>query len=173
MTDYTSSENRICVVNRLIELLNDEMETVDILRIESSCYNQVIEEATSNDIYKCWSCDDFRAIYSRTTARVITHFDQLREASDIMNKLWSGAFDIDRIAFMTHEELMPDRNKKLVDALNIRKSQKIEQKVCTIYRCPKCGSRAATARDVQLRALDEGSNIKAKCTICSHEWIAF
>lgn len=165
--------SRNMVINRLVELIGDEMEINDINRIEISCYNKSLEDADRDNIYKCWSCIDFINIYCRVTLKIITHFDQLKDQSNIMNKIWNGDINIDRIAYLSHSELMPSRNKELIIALNERKSQKIVQKICTIYKCPKCGKRETTTHEVQLRALDEGANIKAKCAVCGHEWIAY
>ncbi len=167
------SDYRMPVFKRFHELLCNDFEVEDIKRIEISCFNKAIADATSKNILKKWNNSDFMNLYSSTTYRLLTHFSTLNAAADLANRIFDGDICIDSIAQLSSEELIPGKYDELKESLENRKKQCVVQKTSTIYVCPKCKERKTTTQEIQLRSLDEPANIKATCLSCGHKWIAY
>ncbi len=167
------NDKRIPVFNRLRELLDMYFTCFNIYRIEISCFNKTIDEAHNKNILKNWNNTSFTNIYCITTHRVIAHFDNLENESDLINRCIRDEDIFDKIAFMTSEELIPSKYSALKNELDERSKQKIEQKISTLYICPKCKERKSTIDEVQLRSLDEAANIIATCMSCRYRWKAY
>ncbi len=164
---------RFSVFSRLHEILHNVFEISDIQRIEISCYNEAINIANKKNILKKWKNVSFSNLYAAITYKIISHFDIPDVSLTLANQIFDGNLDIDTIASLSSEELIPGRYDSIREALETRKKQQVIQKISAIYVCPKCKQRQTTTEEVQLRSLDEPANIRATCLSCGNKWIAY
>ena len=85
----------------------------------------------------------------------------------------NGEIKAHEIAFMTHQELMPEKWTELIKAKSIRDKNKFEQKVEAMtdaFRCRKCKSRECTYYEMQCRSADEPMSCFVTCCNCGNRW---
>lgn len=166
------NKKRYLVLCRLLELINDALSMNDIIQIEISCFNISIEEATKKNIKKIWENESFQRVYSRHTTRVIGIFDiPIVNESNIINRIKNNTIEISSLVNLVYSDICPDKYQKHVEMINERKNITIKMRKSTMYKCPVCGHRETTIRQIQFKRMDEGSNTKATCLYCPHEWV--
>lgn len=143
-----------------------------VMELEVSCYNKALKYANDNNISIIWENMSFISFYARETNRVISHLDMACLECDIPDKIIDGEIIPIEIANLTSTDLIPEKNAEIRENIKRRNEQKIDGKISTMYKCPKCDKRECIIREVQIRSLDEGANINAICKNCSFQWTA-
>jgi len=163
-------KDRQCGGERIVELAS---------LLEHGLYNKVIHSCSElgDSILRSWDNPSFLSHYS---ARADTVYRQLDPGSPIVKthgdelavKLLTGVMDPILVGSMSASDLCPAGFETERQAIDLRKEQKVEKKVTTLWTCPGCKGRASTTRAVQDRGPDEPTSIYATCTICHLEWKA-
>lgn len=149
-----------------------EQQVDIILRIENSCYDKTVEKASDDMIYIGWDNPRFVHLYQLICSRVTKNLDPSSEVRSewLINKVIHGDVNIDRIGWMSSEELT-DKTMDIKQSIELRRSQKLVYKTSSLYACRNCKARACTVRTQQMRSLDEGFTIIATCTICGFRFM--
>jgi DNA-directed RNA polymerase subunit M/transcription elongation factor TFIIS len=152
--------------------INDYRDT--IITIEQSCYLQAVEIADYELLLPDFSIIQFEQLYRTRITRITKNLDIQSEVGDdyLVTAIIDGKIDIPSISKLLPEELSPSKNRKMIEELTARRTQKISIKVSTMYRCPQkgCGKNETTVRSAQMRSLDEGETLIITCIFCSHKW---
>jgi len=77
------------------------------------------------------------------------------------------------IAFMTHQEMYPEKWKKLIDLKQIRDKNKYAPKLdanTDDYTCFKCKSKRCSFYQLQTRSADEPMTTFVTCLDCGTRW---
>lgn len=149
-------------------LINDENESFYI-NLEKGIYNYAIKEANSKKIIKKWDNIYFAQLY----------IDRLRSIFiNLKNPLFQELIKTDEltpqtIAFMTHQEMNPERWRVLINNKMIRDASKYVTNIAAstdMYTCKKCKSKKCTYYELQTRSADEPATIFVTCLDCGKHW---
>lgn len=149
-----------------------EQQIDTIVRIEKSCHGKTVEKASDDMIYIGWDNPRFVHLYQLICSRVTKNLDPSSEVQSewLIDKVVRGDVDIDRIGWMSSEELT-NKAMDIKQSIELRRSQKLVYKTSSLYACRNCKARACTVRTQQMRSLDEGFTIIATCTICGFRFM--
>ena len=88
---------------------------------------------------------------------------------NLIKSVNNGEVKSQDIAFMTHQELCPEKWEQLIKAKIIRDKNKFEQKLEAMtdrYTCRKCHSKKFSYTQLQTRSGDEGITTYLTCLDC-------
>jgi transcription elongation factor S-II len=91
----------------------------------------------------------------------------------ILGQLKNGEIKAHMIAFMTHQELNPEKWHELIDAKIKRDKLKYDttiQASTNMFTCRKCKSKNCTYYQLQTRSADEPMTTFVSCIDCSARW---
>jgi transcription elongation factor S-II len=92
---------------------------------------------------------------------------------NILVQINDGSLKPHLVAFMTHQELCPDKWSRLIEAKMKQYSNKFETKIeaaTDAFTCRKCKSKRCTYNAVQTRSSDEAMTIFVTCVDCGQRW---
>jgi transcription elongation factor S-II len=137
--------------------------------LEIAIYNYAIKEANLRKIIKKWDNPYFVQLY---IDRLRTIYVNLKNA-ELLEQLKSGEITVQTLAFMTHQELNPDRWSKLIEQKIKRDASKFTVNVqasTDMFTCKKCRSKKCTYYELQTRSADEPATIFVTCLDCGKHW---
>jgi len=137
--------------------------------IEKGIFNYVIEEATTKKIIKKWDNRIFVQLY---IDRLRSIYINLKNTS-LVDKIISGEIKSQNVAFMTHQEFIPEIWSKILEQKIKRDASKFTENVeasTDVYICGRCKSRKCTYESVQIRSADESTTIFVNCLSCGKNW---
>jgi len=161
------------VRKRIADLLkNHEHDTAVIdtisTNVEKGIFNWTIQHATNN-IVKKWSNSFFVTLYIDRLRSVYINLKK----PDVSSAILSSNIKSQDIAFMTHQEICPDKWKKLIEDKKIRDKQKYEPNIeasTDNFTCNKCKSKKCTYYQLQTRSADEPMTTFVTCLECGKRW---
>ena len=161
---------RLNVLNKLKDIFGvinrDENFFVNL---EKGIFNYAIKEANSKKIIKKWDNIYFAQLY----------IDRLRSVYiNLKNPQFQELIKTDEIApqtiaFITHQEMNPDRWRLLIHNKTIRDASKYVTNIVAstdMYTCKKCKSKKCTYYELQTRSADEPATIFVTCLDCGKHW---
>jgi transcription elongation factor S-II len=154
------------ICNKLAELFEQEKDAVNL---EKGVHNWSIKEATNKKIIKKWDNPAFVQIYLDHLRSIYINLQHTNLVSQVNN----GEIKSQSIAFMTHQELCPDKWDELIKAKSIRDKNKFEQKMEAMtdsFTCRKCRSKECTYYALQTRSSDESMTLYVSCISCGNRW---
>ena len=137
--------------------------------IEIGIFNYTIKQANEKNIIKKWENKIFIQLYIDRLRSIYTNLDNLT----FVNKICSGEIHIEKIAFITHQEMDPERWMKLLEQKTKIDASKLIDTVeasTDVYLCRKCNTRKCTYSAVQIRSSDEPMTIFVNCLTCGKNW---
>jgi len=136
--------------------------------LEKAVYNYAIQEATFRKLRKLWEKQEYRQLY---LDRCRSIYNNLTETN--IGQLINGDIAPQTFAFMTHQELNPERWAALIDRKLKRDASKYEKRVGSstdMFTCKKCKSKNCTYYELQTRSADEPATIFVTCLDCGKHW---
>ena len=91
----------------------------------------------------------------------------------LLQTLISGEIKSHEIAFMTHQEMLPEKWDELIRIKSIRDKNKFEQNMeanTDRFTCRKCYSKKISYYQLQIRSSDEPMHISLTCLDCGLRW---
>lgn len=137
--------------------------------LEIGIYNSVLQDATQKKIVKKWENPYFVQLYIDKCRSIYMNIQK----PSILAKLKSGEIKPHEIAFMTHQQLDPEKWNALIDAKIKRDISKYEthtESMTDMFKCSKCKSNRTTYRTAQIRSADEPETIFVTCLDCGKKW---
>jgi DNA-directed RNA polymerase subunit M/transcription elongation factor TFIIS len=159
--------------------MSSENRTELLKKMEQSCYNFAVRKAKDETILPIWNLKDlgvdidnfFVNIYEMCCFKITSNIDQRGEIkSNILDKIMSGEVDASNVAYLTSQEMRPDKYKDIL--LKIESQKNVKQTVNTskLYKCPRCGKNETEIILMQTRSLDESNSAFAQCVSCGKRW---
>jgi len=139
------------------------------INIEKGIYNFSIKEAFNKKLPKKWDNPLFVRIYL-DRLRTIYFNIQNPNLREIIN---SKKIKAHEVAFMTHQEMDPERWTSLIDAKIKRDKKKYETRMVAAtdtFTCRNCKSNECTYYQLQTRSADEPMTTFVTCINCGNKW---
>ena len=136
--------------------------------LEIGIFNASIQEATTLKVIKKWANPYFVEIYLLHLRSIINNLN-----SYIISEIMSDTIKPQTLAFMTHQELNPDKWKKHIENKMKRDKMKYETKIAAAtdtFTCSKCKSNECTYYQMQTRSADEPMTTFVTCINCGKRW---
>ena len=154
------------VVKSLNDILNDETNSKNL---EKGIYNYTIRIIKNKQLVCKWENILFEQLY---IDRLRSIFINLKTPY-IIKMIENEDFQIHTLAFMTHQEMCPERWDSLINAKRLR-----DENLCEIdlsaatdeFYCYKCKNRKCTYYQLQTRSGDEGMTTFIMCLVCGASW---
>ena len=153
------------VFQQSIQSSNEKVAT----NLEKAIYNYTIKEATQKKLIKKWENPFFRQLY---TDRLRTIYQNLKNPA-IIQAIQSGELTPQTFAFMTHQEMNPERWAPLILQKTKREASKYNIQIeasTDMFTCKKCRSKKCTYYELQTRSADEPATIFVTCLDCGKHW---
>jgi transcription elongation factor S-II len=163
---------RTNVLNKLKEhfgdFIKDENNTF-FVNLEKGIFNYAIKEANSKKIIKKWDNLYFTQLY---VDRLRSIFNNLKNPQ-FQEIIKTDEISPQTIAFMTHQEMNPERWRTLINNKILRDASKYVTNIAAstdMYTCKKCKSKKCTYYELQTRSADEPATIFVTCLDCGKHW---
>jgi len=155
--------------SKIREKLNEKLQNEkNTLNLERGIFNYSLKEADRQKIVKKWDNKHFVQIYVDRLRSIVTN---LRD--DIIQNINDGTVLPHVVAFMTHQELAPERWAKLIEIKSKRDKSKFENNMAAatdLFTCRKCKGNQCTFYTQQTRSMDESTTIFVSCLVCGTKW---
>jgi transcription elongation factor S-II len=141
----------------------------DSINLEKGIHNWALKEATNKRVVKKWDNPFFVQIYVDHLRSIYINLNN----SKLIDRVISGEIKAQEIAFMTHQEICPEKWEELIKAKSIRDKNKFEQNIeaaTDTFTCRKCRSKKCTYYQMQTRSADEPMTIFVTCIDCGNRW---
>ena len=159
-------EFRNKIAMKLTHIIEDEKSCVNL---EKGIYNYCLDHATKLNIVKKWDNNYFVKIY---LDRVRTIYINLKN-SNLKELVQTKEIKPHNIAFMSHQEMQPDKWNDLIKEKKIRDENKYEPKLeasTDNFKCWKCKSKKCTYYQLHTRSADEPMTTFVNCLDCGNRW---
>jgi DNA-directed RNA polymerase subunit M/transcription elongation factor TFIIS len=137
--------------------------------IERGVYNFTLKECTNRKLLKKWDNPFFITIY---IDRMKTMYTNLQY--DPFKKLiQTNEIKLSELAYMTHQEMRPDKWEKMIEEKSKRDKCKYETTIeasTDRFICRKCKSNQCSYYQLQTRSADEPMTTFVTCINCSARW---
>ena len=156
---------RVNVKQKLDMVLHNEKNSSNL---EKGIFNYSLKEAEYRKIVKKWDNKLFVQIYVDRLRSIITNLK-----GEILQQINDGSIKPHVIAFMTHQELAPDKWDAMIKAKIIRDKNKFESTVAAstdTFTCRKCKGNQCTYYQLQTRSADEPMTVFVQCINCGNRW---
>jgi transcription elongation factor S-II len=142
----------------------------DAINLEKGIHNWSIKEATNKRIIKKWDNPHFVSIYNSRLKTVMTNLSKNTRIVEMVN---NGTIKSQEIAFMTHQEMCPEKWDERIRRLKLKEKSKFEQNKQSktdVYTCKKCRSKNCDYYQMQTRSADEPMTNFVWCNECGFRW---
>jgi hypothetical protein len=157
-----AEEFRKNIRSKLQDVIDDEKLSVNL---EKGIYNFAIKEASNRKIIKKWENPHFAQLY---LDRLRSIYINLKN-KDLLVHLKNSEITPQVLAFMTHQEMNPERWRILIDQKIKRDANKFTDNIrasTDMFTCKKCKSKRTTYYELQTRSADEPATIFVTCLDC-------
>jgi transcription elongation factor S-II len=150
---------------KINEKLNNEKHSSNL---EKGIFNYALKEADQRKIVKKWDNKHFVQIYLDRLRSIYINLND-----SIIEQINNGTVKAHIIAFMTHQELNPEKWTTLIEAKAKRDANKFETNIAAAtdtFTCRKCKGNQCTYYQMQTRSADEPMTTFCNCILCGNRW---
>jgi transcription elongation factor S-II len=137
--------------------------------LERGIYNKTIQDANEKHIIKKWTNMYFVLLYINIFKMIYINLKHKNVLSLIINK----KIKPHELAFMTHQEILPEKWNSLINDLKIKNQNKYTPKIeasTDNFTCYKCKSKECSYYQLQTRSADEPMTTFVTCISCGTRW---
>jgi len=137
--------------------------------LEKGIYNYCIKEASERQIVKKWDNVYFTHIYLDKLRSIYYNLRKPQLITTILSK----AIKPHEVAFMTHQEIIPEKWVTLLSDKKIREENIYAPKLEAStdgFTCRKCKSKECSYYQLQTRSADEPMTTFVTCIKCGNRW---
>ena len=138
--------------------------------LEIGVYNYALKEASNRKVVKKWDNPYFVQLY---TDQLRSVYFNLKNQIFLREQVESGEIKAHKIAFMTHQEMAPEKWDSLIQAKIKRDKTKYEtnmEAATDTFKCRKCHTNKCTYYQLQTRSADEPMTTFVTCLECGNRW---
>ena len=153
----------------LMPILNNES---NCLNLEKGVFNWALKEAAFRKVVKKWDNQYFVELYKSHMRSV---YFNLKNNPNLVASIGieEGQLKPHEIAFMTHQDMMPERWTVLLAKKAKEDANRYEvnvQAATDSFTCRKCKSRKCTYTQIQIKSSDEPMTTFVSCLDCGARW---
>jgi len=166
MIIHNPDEFRANVKKTLSNILNNIQDGDNL---ERGIYNNTLQQADEKNIIKKWINIYFVLLYVDRFRMIYNNLQYKEVQTLILNK----KIKPHELAFMTHQEILPDKWNKLIEDLKIKNQNKYTPKIeasTDNFTCYKCKSKECSYYQLQTRGADEPMTTFVTCIKCGTRW---
>ena len=167
MLKITNPNNfRNNIRNKLGEILNN---TEYGNNLERGIFNCSIQIAGEKHIVKKWENSYFVQLYIN---KLRTIYINLKNPS-VLALILQKKIKAHELAFMTHQEMLPEKWNYIIEDLKIKNQNKYVPKIeasTDNFTCRNCKEKKCTHYQLQTRKGDEGMTTYVTCINCGNRW---
>ena len=126
----------------------------DAANLEKGIYNRTLEIADEKNIVKKWENVYFTQIYIDKLRTIYTNL----KTTAVLELITKQKIKPHELAFMTHQEIRPEKWEQLIADLKIQNQNKYTPKIeasTDNFTCYKCKSKECSYYQLQTRSADE------------------
>lgn len=138
------------------------------INLEKGIYNFALEDANKKKIVKKWDNPSFVNLYLTKFRSIYFNLN-----IQLLEKINNKDIKPHEIAFMTHQELQPEKWKILIESKKIKDENRYSPNIeatTDAYTCRNCKSNKCWHYQLQTRSADEPMTTYVTCLNCSHKW---
>ena len=138
--------------------------------LEIGIYNFTIHQSKERSIVRKWENSAFSQIY---IDRLRSIYRNLISNSNLCEALQQRKFKAHKLAFMTHQEMCPERWNELIKAKKIKEENIYAPKLdanTDNFTCRRCKSKRCSYYQLQTRSADEPMTTFVTCIDCGNRW---
>ena len=157
---------RLNIRGKLNEIIENEKHSTNL---EKGIFNYALKEAANRKVVKKWDNQYFAQIYLDRLRSIYLNLKN----PEILEQIKSEAIQSHTVAFMTHQEMRPDKWKELIEEKVKRDANKFEQNIeasTDTFTCRKCKQNKCTYYQMQTRSADEPMTVYISCINCGNRW---
>ena len=155
---------------KIVDEINNKLKKDKFsINIEKGIYNWALQEATSKNIIKRWDNQIFVGIYIDRFKSIIINLENF----DLIKKIESKEIKPHQLAFLTHQEMAPEKWRLLIEKKKQRDQNMYEPKIdanTDNFTCRKCKSTRCSYYQLQTRSADEPMTTFVTCINCGNRW---
>ena len=154
------------ICTKFSEIIEDDKKSINL---EKGVYNWTVKEATTRKVVKKWDNPYFVQIYLDRLRSIYLNLQNPELAKHINE----GVVKASMVAFMTHQEMKPEKWDDLIQAKIKRDKNKYEVRLeaaTDTFKCRKCHSNKCTYYQMQTRSADEPMTTFVTCIECGNRW---
>ena len=142
------------------------------INLEKGVFNWALKEASFRKVVKKWDNRYFVELY-KTHLRSV--YINLKNNPTLVASIGveEGQIKPHEVAFMSHQDLMPERWSALIEKKEKEDANRYEcniQAATDTFTCRKCRSKKCTYTQIQTRSADEAMTTFVSCLDCGTRW---
>jgi transcription elongation factor S-II len=152
---------------KINELFNNEKHSINL---EKGIHNWALKESTNRKVIKKWDNPFFIQIYVDHLRSI---YINIKNNPGLIERVTNSSIKPHEIAFMTHQEMSPDKWAELIKLKSIRDKNKCETQLeasTDTFTCRKCKSKKCSYYQMQTRSADEPMTTFVTCINCENRW---
>ena len=159
-------EFRKNIVLKIDDILQNKTASENL---EKGIFNYTLDHAEKINVVKKWDNTYFSRIYLDRTRTIYFNL----QTESIQKMIKEKKLKAHKLAFMTHQEMQPDKWNSLIQEKKIRDENKYEPNLeasTDDFTCFKCKSKKCTYYQLQTRSADEPMTTFVSCLDCGNRW---
>jgi DNA-directed RNA polymerase subunit M/transcription elongation factor TFIIS len=141
------------------------------VNIEKSLFNWAVREAKDKQSISIqWDSPNFVQLY---VDRLRSIYRNLTDCRAFMLRVARGEVPPERVGFMSHQEMNPERWDDIVELKKMRDASKYQSNLVAntdLYKCSRCRSTKCNYTTQQVRSADEAMTVFVTCLSCGKQW---
>lgn len=175
MDDYKNNQSDLRTNFKNLLKSKIDLKEIEIDDLEIGIFNQSLDYSIKNKIQLSWSNQQFQNVYNNICRSIYSNLieETYIKNKNLLTKLKNKEYLPHDLAFMSREELYPEKwiaiiekqNRKLKEAYEIN-----EVSMTDLIKCGKCKKNKISYQELQTRSGDESMTIFFTCLSCGHKW---
>ena len=154
----------------IIAALNKQIKNEKMSKnLEKGIFNYSLQQADEKNILKKWNNPYFVLLYKNKVRVVFLNLSNTK----LLNKIKKKQIRPHTVAFMTHQDMDPDKWEKLLEIKKLHEENLYSPKIdanTDDFTCRKCKSKKCTYYQLQTRSADEPMTTFVTCIDCGNRW---
>ena len=152
-----------------------ELSDIEVADLEIGIFNATIDYANSLKIQLSWKCPMLVNTYLNIARSLYSNLDTdcYVKNNYLLEKIKNKEIIPHNLAYMSYEELYPERWKSIVEKnkLRFKMAYEIKQVAMTdAIKCGHCKNNKVSYYELQTRSGDEPMTQYFNCIVCGHKW---